>query len=225
MLHLPLIYRNFVSAAVFEAEYTSAHGTQTLLIETRAYMKKMNESQTQSLFTVINGEAIQLPSLYNLVLRDPECLSLSIPHSLGTEWNGVTKRAVLTEVLVPHHGPKPGRSVNVKLLFSVDNQFFETDLNDTLQEAFIELDEQMGSSDALWFKVCYQCHYGFPKLNGPQDERENLQCFRDSPLEHFEEVKRLSKFASAAAQHSGDYFVNAFHTCAAWKCHQPLPAL
>jgi hypothetical protein len=225
MLDLPLIYQNFVSAAVFEAVYTTARGTQMLLIETRTYMKKMNGSQTQSLFTVIDGVAVREQSLYDLVLRDPECQSLSIPHSLGIEWNGATKSALLTEVLVPYHGPKPGRSVSVKLLFSVDNQFFETELNDTLQDAFIELDEQMGSSDALWFKVCYQCHYGYPKLEGPQDERENLQCFRDSPPEHFEEAKRLGKFATAAARQSGDYFVNAFHTCAAWKRHQPLPAL
>lgn len=221
MLDLPLLSQNFVSASVFEAEYTTARGTETLLIETRTYMKKMNEPRVQLLFTVIDGMAVRAPSLYDLVLRNAECLSLSIPHSVMVEWNNVAKRAVLTEVYVPHHGSKPARSI--KLLFRVDEQLFETELNDTLQDASEELDEQIGSQDALWFKVCYQCRYAYPKLNGPQDERENFQCYRDSPLEHFEEIKRLKKFASLEALHSGDFFVNAFHTCADWKrWHPPI---
>ena len=215
MLDLPLVYQNFVSATISEAGYETMRGVQTLLIETRTYIKKMNESRTQMLFTRIDGEPVQVPSLYDLALRDAKCLNLSIPHSIMVEWNNVTLRAVLTEVIVPHHGPKSSRSI--KLLLSVGERLFETDLNDTLQDAFEELDEQTGSQNALWFKVCYQCTYGYPKLNGPQDERENIQCFRDSPLGHLEEVKRLRKFASRDAHNSGDFFVNAFHTCAAWE--------
>ena len=222
MLDLPLMYQNFVSASVCQAEYTTIHGTQTLVIETRTYMKRINESQTQRLFTMIDEEAVQVPSLIDLVLRDAECSSLSIPHSVVIELNGVTQRAMLTEIYTPHHGDNMNWSI--KLLLAFDKQIFETEQNDCLQDAFVELGELVGSRDALWVKICYQCNYVHVKRSGIQDEREDLQCFRDSPPQLFEEAKRRLKFASAEAWASGDFFVNAFHTCAAWQRWQP-PAI
>ncbi len=219
MLDLPLLYRNFVSAAVFEAEFTTIYGTQTLLIETRTYMKKMNESQNQFLFTIINDKPVHVRSIVDLILHDPQCLSLSLPHSVVIELNGVAKRALLTEVYVPHRGAETNWSI--RLALTVDGKDYQTGLNDTLQDSFGELHEQMGLPDASWVKICYQCNYVHGKLNGLQDERENLQCFRDSSPEHFEEARRLMKFASAEAWGSGDFFVTAFHTCAAWKRWQP----
>lgn len=218
MIELPLSHSNFVSTAVFEADYATADGVETLCIEVRTYIKKLNASQTQMLFTMIDGREVRVSSIFDLILLDKKCLSLSIPHSVMIEWNNKSKRAILTEIYIPNHGPQLGKTI--KLLLSVDGNLFETSSNDVLQDAFEELNELIAPQKASRLKICYQCNFSYPKLPGRQDERENLQCFRDN-LEYFDEVKEAKKFASDKALNSGDFFVNAFHTCAAWKRWQP----
>lgn len=214
MLDLPLIYQNFMSAVTFEADYETKQGKETLWIESRIYLEKLNEPHAQVLFTCISGNTIRVPSIQHLILQKEDCLSLSIPHSVTVDWDTASKRAILTEVYVPHHGFIP--SWGVQLLLHVDDRFFKTGLNDTLQDAFLELDEQVGSELSLFVKVCYQCDYSYDAPPGTRDERENLQCFRDNP-ERLQEVKKMNKFASAEALRSGHFFVNSFHTCAAWR--------
>ena len=219
-MSLPLAYRNFVSTTAFSAAYVSSQGEETLCIETRTYLDKLNERYVQMLFTKIGGNRVQVPSIQHLILRDKDCLSLSIPHSVVIDWGMDKKQAEVTEVYVPHHGLTPRWSIGI--LLSVDGVSYQTGPNETLHEALVELDEQMETQQFLWIRTCYQCNYSFPRLSGIQDDRENLQCFRDSPLEHFEEVKRSKKFASLEALQSGDFFVTAFHTCAAWKRLQSM---
>lgn len=143
-----------------------------------------------------------------------KCLSLSIPHTLYVLWNSVPKAAELVETFVP--APASPSFVNVKLSLVVDGNVYETEACDTLTDAIWELDEAIGEEIEWLLQTCYDCLYSRPAFLTPVSDRDHMRCYRDVP-EAFAEVRRQGKNASAEALHSGHYFVNVFHTCAAWQ--------
>lgn len=201
--------RNFVIARSFEAIYRTRLGEHVLLWESRT-----PPSGNALFFTVLDGQEIRVGSIHEFIQQHPECISLSIHHTMHVLWNGVSKKAGLDEIYVPD---RTGRAyAMIKLRLVIDSAEFETEECSTLADAALELEEIIGSGVEWCLQTCFECDYCSSAFPSPASDRDDLRCFRDDP-EAFMEVKRKQKFASAEARFSGHYFVNAFHTCAAWR--------
>jgi len=199
----------FIAARTFTAIYRTRSGEQPLLFEVR----RQFEDQLL-LFSIINGEAVRMKSVQDFILKRLECLSLSIPHHIPMQWQGVRKQAELVETF--SRSENTNKPILLRLKLTVENKTFEAE-GDCLTEAIFELIEAIGPQIDWYLGTCYHCNYFGAFDAGPgEDDREDLRCYRDAPHEQFLEVKKRAKFASLEAHCSGHYFVDAFHTCPAW---------
>lgn len=208
--HPPI--ENFVAVQTFEATYHDAVGELRLVVELR-----QNVKGHLSLFTKLRGQEIRVKSIQEFVKSQPDCISLSIPHHVHIQWKDKLQPAHLIEIYSPTFGSHPFTWCNLKLI--IDKTSYETEECDSLTEAWWELHEMTQQEDKSWRLItCYDCFFaqaGY--LFFGHDERDQLRCYRDAPAEVAEEVNENPKHAHKEALESGAYFVNAFHTCAAWE--------
>jgi len=168
------------------------------------------------LFTVVNGQQIRSSSIQEFVLSHPDCLSLSIGHSVNILWNKAIERAELYEIYVPVHSGH--NLIRVKVRLIVGNTTHETEACETLTEAVMELKELTSPDAEWWIQTCHHCIYSYPAFLGPGwDDRDQLRCYRDTPDEFVQIHQKGQKFVSSDTMYAGNYFVHAFHTCAAWR--------
>ncbi len=201
--------QNFVAAQAFEAAYEDTQGQQNIMLELRF---KADESCL--LFTIVRDEPVYASSIHDFVLKCRDCTQLSIGHNLFVLWNGISKPAQLVEHFIPNRG-KP--LVIIKTSLFIDGIVFESTDCDTLQDAIGELHDLTDAGISWQIKTCYHCKFCYLAFLGPQSDRDDYRCYRDAPEAFAEVQERGYKFASRASQIAGSYFVNAFHTCAAWE--------
>ena len=210
-LPIPDLIRSFSSFNKFWAIHCTEQGEQTLLWESRT-----TTDEKFTLYTVLDGQEVRVNSISEFLFAHPKCLSLSIPHDIQVLWDGKSQSAELTEDFSLQSEPS---SVVIKLCLVIGNSRYETEECDTLTDAIWELGEIIDGDIKWWVQTCYHCIYSRPAFLVPMSDRDELRCYRDVP-DAFEEVKHRGKFADASALHAGHYFVNAFHSCAAWKPHE-----
>jgi hypothetical protein len=206
---LPVYLRNFVAASAFEAVYITEQGEQTLLVEVRR-----KPDGKMLLFTVVDGQQVREGSIQEFILTHQACKSLCIRHTVHVLWNSTPKTGELLEIFVPEQDVS--RGISVRLRLTIASTAYETDACATLTEALMELDDVIGSETDWWLQICHDCYYSAPAFLFPVDDRDDLRCYRDAP-DVVAEVRDKGKFASPEALYAGSYFVNAFHTCAAWR--------
>lgn len=200
----------FVSINLFETVSQTDNGSQILLWESR-----ITSDGYRLLFTRIDGIDVRVNSIYDFMLQRPSYSPLEIRHSVSLLWNALSIQAVLVEILILDINDKLA-PIHTKLRLETFDKIYATDDAISLTEAIWELHELVGEEADWSLQTCHECIYGWPAFRGPISDRDELRCFRDSPDAFAErEIKR--KFASEAAFQAGDYFVNAFHTCAAWS--------
>lgn len=206
--------KGFVSVSAFEVTYRTENEAQILLLESR-----VDTDENRLIFTIINGTEVRASSIFDLVLKREDCISVSIVHNFSIWWNDASKKVEALEVI--------GRSNNVsypiyvKLTLRVDNMLYESTEADSLEEAIRDLEEISGLAAPFWFQTCIHCDFSYPAFSGLTSERDELRCYRDAPIESFAEVKAKKKYASPEALSSGNYFVKAFHRCATWQPCKP----
>lgn len=204
---------HFMAISNFEAIYCTTQHKQLLVWEMRTKYQWNIE-----FFTRINGRDVRVKSLQDFILSEPDAVSLAIPHRVNVLWNNKPEVAELLEIYtpmkVPHHPLMPKVWMNLKL--TVGNMSYETTECDHFTEAIWELSELIGSETKWVLQTCHSCNFSYPAFPGPVSDRDDLRCFRDEP-EAFIQIQEKGKYASLEALNSGDYFVNVFHTCAAWQ--------
>lgn len=209
---------HFMAISSFESIYCTTHDKQVLVWEMRTKYQWNRE-----LFTRINGRDVRVQSLQAFILSEPDSVSLTIPHRVNVLWNSKPEVAELLEIYSPmkgpHHPLMPKVWMNLKL--TVGNMSYETKECDSFTEAIWELSELIGSEITWLLQTCDHCNFSYSAFPGPTSDRDDLRCFRDEP-EAFIQMQEKGKFASSEALNSGDYFVNVFHTCAAWHPKRSL---
>ena len=205
---IPDPIQSFSSFNKFWAIHHTERGEQTLLWESRT-----TTDEKRTLYTILNGQEVHVNSINEFLLTHSKCLSLSIPHDVQVLWNGKSQSAKLTETFSLQ---SESISVVINLCLVIDNSRYETEECDTLTDAIWELEERIGGGIKWWMQTCYHCLYSRPAFLVPVSDRDEMRCYRDVP-DAFEEVKRQGKFASISALQAGHYFVDAFHSCAAWR--------
>jgi hypothetical protein len=204
----------FVAPHLFEGEYHTDTQVHPLLLELRKY-----PDGRLAIFTVLDQQPLRATSFQALILSRPDCRALSLSHRVALQWNGTAKRAHLREYFIAT--PDLPSKVAIQLTLSIDNQTYHTSHCETLQEAYSELMAQLKQTATVWLQTCALCHYSWPALAGPGwDDRDELRCLRDALPDLVIEMHEKGKFASQAARTAGEYFVHAFHTCAAWQPFQ-----
>jgi hypothetical protein len=218
MAELPAYARNFMAASSFEATYRTDQGEQTLILEVRR-----TPDQGLLLFTVVDGQPVRVNSIHSFILTHPACRALSIPHTVGVLWNGTHKRAEFLEVYAPAPDPDPTYRVSIEAALTIEGTTYKSEACATLSEAMAELRDAIGPETDWWLLTCYHCDFQQPAFRFLVDDRDEMRCYRDAPEALFVEAKRRGKGASDEALYAGHYYVNAFHTCAAWRRRNPLP--
>jgi hypothetical protein len=203
------VARHFMSARVFEAAYREGENEQSLVLEQRVKWPIWWELL---LFTVIGDQPVYANSVQALLLSQPTWESLRIPHNITVLLDGERKAARMHEIFSSNAG-----NIEIRLLLAVEGEdkVYETQAFDTLQEARRELDELVGFSRDLWLQVCSECtHSTSISTGGGWDEHEEHGCNRDAPL-----ATRKNELLGGITHFEGtyDFFVHAFHTCAAWR--------
>ncbi|MCB9452532.1 MAG: hypothetical protein H6672_13935 [Anaerolineaceae bacterium] len=203
----------FVAVHVFEANYKTKDDEQSIPIETRT-----KSDGSMIVMTAINNQPIYTNSISSLIWILPNCVSLSIAHPLSLLGNGIIHKGILTEVFLPPEEDSPYR-YSIQIRLSTEGKTYETTPCDTLSDAILELGGVIENSQAKngWqLQTCYHCKYCYPAFYWPGSDRDTLRCYRDVG-EAFAEIQEKGKRASFSAFAAGDYFVNAFHRCAAWQ--------
>lgn len=206
--------RNFASFHVQEAIYRTEHKQEEILVETR-----MTALEDQLFFTIVNNQQIRASSIHKLVHLLPSLLSLDIKHSIRLLWNDEKRRAEIEEIFRPRQTSQNSLLASSQLRLTVDNKTYETTICDTLMDAIWDLQEIIQSKAEIWLYTCFHCQYNGHAMNYLVGDRE-YWCYRAVP-EAFAEIRAKRKAASQSARFAGKYFVNAFHTCAAWQLSQP----
>ncbi len=209
MEKLPEYAINFVSSHVQEAVYRTEHEEQIVLLESR-----QSPTEEEILFTIINGQEFRASSIHELVYALPSLVSLSLSHSVRLLWNGFIKKAVLVEIFTPSHTQRPPLA-DLQLRLIIDDKSFQTTACDTLQDAVWELHELIGDEVKWWLYTCYSCQYSGYARDYLVSDRQ-YWCYRDVP-EAVSEIQAIGRAHRLRARWSGAYFVDAFHTCAAWR--------
>ena len=217
MQELPDYITGFTNFRIHEAIYQTKDKKETILLEFR-----LTVLEEDILFTVIDGKQIRVETIHHLVQALPALVSLSIPHSIRLLWNGVIKQGELVEIFSPSQDPKHPLIASLQLRLTLDDQTYETTICDNLQDAVQELEEMTEAEAQWWLCTCYHCHYSDHNRLYSLSDRE-YACYRDVP-EALAEIRAKGKIASPEARRAGKYFVDAFHTCAAWKPAQTAPA-
>lgn len=206
------VYQNFVAVSGFEALYKTSQSSQTVIFELRVF-----RDENLTLFTILDGQEIRETSIHSFVINQAECVSLQIEHPIRILWNGQPEKAALIEEFIRAPLDK-STPIHIRVGLKIGENFFQSDECDTLSDAIKELKEFIGDNTILRLQTCFECIFGWPAFRGPGwDDRNSWRCYRDVPPETFKEVLNKLKFASHEVFFSGHYFVNAFHTCAAWR--------
>jgi hypothetical protein len=207
----------FMSASSFRAVLRSDDGDESILVE----MRKRVDGRWK-VFTVVASEIVRASSLQELLLTRPDCYELVIPHEIEVSLNGETKHAQLYEIYARTLQEQVMGRVSIRLRLYIEGSVFETGFNDVLQDALEEIRELIGNGNQLWLRTCHDCRHVWATVNGGGwDERDELSCYRDAP-EAGAEVRKKGKFASKKAIGAGEYYVSAFHSCAAWEPSKTL---
>ena len=174
---------------------------------------RQNKDGAITVFTLVDGEPVRAASLHHLVYEHPEWKILDVPHDVHILWNGTPIKVVLHEIF----GPAIDQYVSIRVQLNIEGISYETELCRTLQDAYWELQE-MVAPNTLRLQTCFDCYFSWSAITGGGwDEHDELVCYRDAPLEAITEIHQRAKFASEGAEATGQYFVNAFHRCAAWR--------
>lgn len=204
----PQFADRFVAAHAFDAVYRTNEGEQDLLLEVRTMA-----NSTTTIYGMVQGQEIRANSINQLVWALQGCISLSINHSISVLWNGTIKKAELLEVLTP---TADVNGISTSLRLAVDGATYETEPCHTLTDAEAELYDIIGPDIHWRLRTCFGCSFSRPAFLTPASDRDDLRCYRDAQ-QAFAVVRRAGKFASFDAYYAGDYFVTAFHSCAAWQ--------
>jgi hypothetical protein len=89
-----------------------------------------------------------------------------------------------------------------------------------LTDAYVELQEITELVARWWLCTCFDCKYSGHARDYCLSDRE-YWCYRDVP-DAYAEIAAKGKYASQEARFAGDYFVDAFHTCAAWQPYRAV---
>jgi hypothetical protein len=205
------VYKNFIGANNFIAIYNTLTDTLLLLCESRV----LADGQ-QVFYTNVDGSEIYANSIHDFVRNDTKCISLSIEHPVYVGSKGETNEAILTEQFIRAENDNIA-PIHFKTILSIGDKLYESDECDTLTDSIEELLEILGKDQRCRLQICHCCNFSWPAFLHPVSERDELRCFRDAPVDLFEEVLAKGKFASKNARFSGHYYVNAFHRCAAWQ--------
>lgn len=210
MREFPSYANNFASFRVYEAIYRTAQKEEEILLEFRG-----SANEEELVFTVIDNRPIRVGSIHELVHMLPELVSLSIDHSVRLVWNGEIKKVKLTEIFSHSQDPNHPQVASMQLRLVVDGKSYETTVCDTLTDAIWELRE-LTEKVAEWdLYACFNCEYAGHAQEYSNSDRE-FWCYRDVP-EAIAGIHAGVKYANQKARFAGRYFVDAFHTCAAWQ--------
>ncbi len=212
MVEVPDYFKNFAAFHAYEAIYRTAEKEEQILLEVRNFA-----DEKELLFTVIDNQPIRVGSIHELVYSRPELISLSIPHMIRLLWKGEIKKAELIEIFSRSQNTAYPPIASLQLRLNMEGKTYETTICDTLQDAIEELHE-MTRAEALWrLHACYSCRFSGHARDYIVSDRE-YWCYRDVP-EVVAEIQAKGRNKSGKGRFDGDYFVDAFHVCAAW---QPL---
>jgi hypothetical protein len=218
MKEIPVAFTaKFADFRVHTATYRTQQGETTILLEIR-----MMANEEHLLFTMVGDQEIRVGSIYELLHTLPSLVSLSIPHEVHLLWNGEIKQAELTEIFRPRPSVGYPLFAALQLRLAIEDRNYETSLCNTLQDAVWELQEITKAQADWWLRTCYHCQYAGQARDYATSDRE-YWCYRDVP-DAFAEIQVKGKYASQEALFAGNYFVNAFHTCAAWRPIQAVPS-
>jgi hypothetical protein len=202
--------RVFMSASAYRALYETAEGVQPLILEVRL----LPDGEVR-IFTTLAGQPIRANGFRSLLPDRPECLALRLTHAVEVLWGGQRHLAEVEEAYV--RDPGAFLSVAVTLRLTIGGQVVTTELHDTLADAVSELRELGAAGGGYWLMTCFSCALSRPALPGPGwDDRDDHQCFRDTP-EAYSSIGGDGSSSRGWGLARGDYFVSAFHTCAAWR--------
>jgi len=197
----------FVAVRAIEALIHTGMGTQSLLLEYRQHIDGKLD-----VFTIVGEEPIRAASLHDLISAHPTWESLDVLHNVSVLWNGTFTKVVLHEIF----SRPTDQYVSIRLQLDIQDASYQTEACETLQDAYWELQE-VARPNLLELQTCQTCYFAWPAVTGPGwDEHDELACYRDSPLAALE-MRQNREVASDAAQAQGQYFVHAFHRCAAWQ--------
>ncbi len=195
---------------MWEALYFGEQSCEAITIEMRV------TPQNRLVFAVIDKEPAEARSIQELVAERPDCREISMSHALKLILNGEAKAASLVERFIRDQ-TRPGL-VGRQLVLTVDERRFESQICNSLTEAMFSLDDMLGSSAKWWLTICFDCRFSREARFVPLDDRDFLVCYRDFPnqLSQIEQLEDSRKDATQLSD-GGHFFVNAFHSCAAWK--------
>ncbi|MBX3065730.1 MAG: hypothetical protein KF726_22320 [Anaerolineae bacterium] len=205
--------KSFVSTHWYDAIYETPVEQISIIFEER-----IQADRSSLIFTRLNdGREIRASSIPDLVITNIDCISLSIKHEISVWWNGKTEKGQLEETFA--RSQEDSSNTSVTLVLNVRAGQYTTTACESFTEAMFELHNITPQEISWRLQTCFDCKFSYPAFTDPTSDRDELQCHRDAPLA-FQEVQTKGKYASLAALHAGDYFVNAFHTCAAWELIQ-----
>jgi hypothetical protein len=209
MEKLPENAAHFVSSHIQEAVYKTEYEEQIILLESRQF-----PTEEELLFTIVNDQEFRVPSIHELVYALPSLMSLSLSHSIRLFWNGVIKKATFIEIFTPSRTQRPPLA-DLQIKLAIDDKSFQTTICDTLQDAIWELHD-LTRTEAEWrLYTCYHCQYSGQARDYLVGDRQ-YWCYRDVP-DAIAEIKARGKPIRSETRWAGAYYVDAFHTCAAWR--------
>ena len=200
----------FVSTRVYTAVCQRNGKEELILIESR-----QSELEKTLVFTVVDGKQIRIGSMLELVQSLPLLESLSMRHIIRVLWNNEFRDAELVETLVPSRVADDTSLPSLKLALVLEGKTYETTLCDVLTDAYIEMHEMTEDVAAWRWCTCFCCRYARHARFYSNSDRQ-YWCYRDVP-DALAEIEAKGKSASSESRFAGNYYVDAFHTCAAWQ--------
>lgn len=200
---------HFVLSRHYFASFMSDEGEEPIVIELRA-----NSLDQFTIFSIVKGKVIRSQHLVDFVGSLPELKFLEIPHQVELLWNEKVLKADLIEVFrSPEQAEEPD-SILFGLNLKIGDTTYSTTSCDTLQDAIVELQSMIGEEVSWFLRTCYDCYYSGHARFYATSDRE-YWCYRD--VSGFSEWRSQWKHADTSMRFSGDFYISAFHTCAAWQ--------
>jgi len=200
----------FRACYVDDAVALEAHGLQRdLIIETR-----YRPDEGVELFTIYNEVRVRATTLNDLVSKLDGIDEIQIPRKVPIDFG----ERVVVGRFTEHY--RPSRSGNafaetVKATLQVDTNVWESPWSDFLGDALVELHQL---SPAWRFRTCMTCALAAQPSPYGNTDRE-FWCYRDSP-EAIREYEQTGRFSDGPYRFTGNYWVPAFHRCAAWRLRE-----
>lgn len=204
-------WRHFVLSRHYFARVVNGEGTEKIVIEERA-----NALDEFEIYAIVKGEPIRARFFEEFAASLPGMRRLEIPHRIELVWDGEIRKADFIEVFKRSAEGDGHAMIEFSVVLKVGDNSYATEACDTLQDAIWELEETI-SHRATWrIRSCYHCFYSGHARFYATSDRE-YWCYRDIP--DFPEWKSDWKGATPSERSSGHFYVNAFHTCAAWRAY------